>query len=669
MGTVPAPALGLGSNHNYFIGNPGSDNKGAPIANLMVTIQIDESVVSEHGFDFQLNAYPPPDSQDKNSNWQQYVMNLDTDNPESPVIGCSVEYIGSSPFNTQSQEIGGILASNPQTLPSGYFLYINLTTDPSNGNVLTATFSFTAPPGSPAPPGPKSFNLKDLYPGSLTPMYAFQLNITGRNGGVYTYLASGSGMITYETPPESPALTVSTYQPSYTGKQTEQTGEQANSAYSLLPATPANSIPQGFWANTTSLFYRQGGYFAVSQQVGMGDQTNLYAVNQTGQLAVFSVVGNGSWTSPTLIGPIDMAHPEAKPAASLFAGWPGATAVFVADQNEQVQWFWTQDNGGWNGPFSIGPANYCSKFAFLALSPSFDLLGPVDQVRAQQTDLFVVDRNGRLNAFSMVIPCAAESWSPAWSAEPAFLGVLSPPPPHTPLHGPVGNYTSGAAIAVSPQFGATDGNQIDVFLVDKNGIMNVFWMQYGLSALPPEKRGQWSAQTLAISFPNVTFPAGACLAASQRFGVPNQTDVYAVDYHGVLHAFSVLGSGTWTDAAVGGGTSTVDLNPGAPVAVSQRFGTADETDVFVVDKTGQIWMFSSISGAAWSSPAPIGPPGIAPAANESPGGIGAFVLASQQYGVTGQTDLFVINQTGADSPGWPTMFSSNGGPWEGPNAL
>jgi hypothetical protein len=286
-----------------------------------------------------------------------------------------------------------------------------------------------------------------------------------------------------------------------------------------------------------------------------------------------------------------------------------------------------------------------------------------------QTDVFVVDRNGRLNVFSMVIPSEAESWSPAWSAQPGFLGVLTTAPPKAPLKGLAGNYPSGAPIAVSPQFGATDGNQIDVFLIDNNGVLNVLWMQYGLLALPPEKRLQWSAQPMLISFPGVIFSPGAWVAASQRFGVPNQTDVYAVDTKGALHVFSVLGSGTWTEATMAG-TPTLDLHSGTPVAVSQRFGSPNETDVFVVDKTGQIWMFSSVSGGAWSSPSPIGPAGLAPVPGLSPGGKGAFVLASQQYGVTGQTDVFVINQTGTNSPGWPTLLSSNGdGPWEGPEAL
>ena len=606
MGTVPPPTGGLVSNHNYFLGNPGSDNKGAPIGNLTVTIQIDVAVEAASGFDFQLNAYPPPDADYPNSNWQQYVFNLDTSTPGSPMLACSVEYIGSTSFNTESQNIVGAPPSSPPSIPALYILVLNLNTDPTTGNVLEATFTVTPPAGSTGKPGFLSFNIQELYPASLTPMYAFQMNIAGRNSGVCTYLAAGSGTISYETSSASPALTVSTSQPGYSGQQCIFTAEQANSAYSPLDAGPANPITQVFWANTATLIYRPGGYFAVSQQVGIGAQTNLYAVSQTGQLAVFSVQGNGDWMAPEMLGPVDMAHPEAKPAASLLSGWPGATAAFVVDQGEQLQWFWTQDTGGWNGPLAIGPAGICGKTAALAVSPSFDLLGPVDQVVAVQTDVFVVDRNGRLNVFSMVIPCEAESWSPAWSAQPGFLGVLTTAPPKAPLKGLAGNYPSGAPIAVSPQFGATDGSQIDVFLIDNNGVLNVLWMQYGLLALPPEKRLQWSAQPMLISFPGVIFSPGAWVAASQRFGVPNQTDVYAVDTKGALHVFSVLGSGTWTEATMAG-TPTLDLHSGTPVAVSQRFGSPNETDVFVVVKTGQIWMFSSVSGGAWSNPSPIGP--------------------------------------------------------------
>ena len=152
MGTVPAPAQGLGSNRNYFIGNPGEDTAGAPIRNLTVVIQIDENMQSIADFDFQLNAYPPPQLQDNNSNWQQYVVNFDTSNPGAPFVGCSVEYLGSTPFNTPVQSVLEVPVSNPQTLPAGYVLTISLTTDPDTGDVTNVSITATAPAALMLPP-------------------------------------------------------------------------------------------------------------------------------------------------------------------------------------------------------------------------------------------------------------------------------------------------------------------------------------------------------------------------------------------------------------------------------------------------------------------------------------------------------------------------------------
>jgi len=84
--------------------------------------------------------------------------------------------------------------------------------------------------------------------------------------------------------------------------------------------------------------------------------------------------------------------------------------------------------------------------------------------------------------------------------------------------------------------------------------------------------------------------------------------------------------------------------------------------VFVRENNGQLNVFWVDNSGAWGGPVKIGPKGLA-----TPG---AFVAASQQFGATNQTDLFVINETGTNGPGWPMVcWVQNAGGWGGPKAL
>jgi hypothetical protein len=49
---------------------------------------------------------------------------------------------------------------------------------------------------------------------------------------------------------------------------------------------------------------------------------------------------------------------------------------------------------------------------------------------------------------------------------------------------------------------------------------------------------------------------------------------------------------------------------------------------------------------------------------------GVFVVASEQFGALNQTDVFMLNETGTNRPGWPTEFWVGGsGSWGGSVAL
>jgi hypothetical protein len=221
-----------------------------------------------------------------------------------------------------------------------------------------------------------------------------------------------------------------------------------------------------------------------------------------------------------------------------------------------------------------------------------------EQFAFNQTDVFSVDQNGQLNV----------SWvdnAGEWQGPMAL--------------GPTGVANPGSNVAVSRQFGL---NQTDVFLIDKNGQLRVYWV---------DNWGGWQGpETLG---PAGVAPAGCPLAACQQFGL-TQTDVFVIDNNGQLRVYWVDGGGSWQGPETLGPAGVA--NPGSPIAVSQQFGLT-QTDVFVIDKNGQLRVYWVDGGGGWQGPETLGPAGVA-----NPG---SYLAASQQFGLT-QTDVFVIDKNG-----------------------
>jgi 3-deoxy-D-manno-octulosonic-acid transferase len=238
----------------------------------------------------------------------------------------------------------------------------------------------------------------------------------------------------------------------------------------------------------------------VSQQFG-ANQTDVFVVDRNGQLNVFWVVGEGAWNGPLKIGPAGIAPVVFYPPPIAVSQQFGAnqTDVFLIDQNGQLNVFWVVGEGAWNGPLPIGPVGLAVPGSPIAVSQQFG---------TNQTDVFVIDQNGQLNVFWVV-------------GEGAWNGPLQ--------IGPTGIAAPGISVTVSQQFGA---NQTDVFVVDPNGQLNVFWVV---------GEGAWGGP-LKLGPTNLTTPSR--IAVSQQFGA-NQTDVFAVDQNGQVNVFWVLGEGAW----------------------------------------------------------------------------------------------------------------------------
>jgi hypothetical protein len=244
-------------------------------------------------------------------------------------------------------------------------------------------------------------------------------------------------------------------------------------------------------------------------------------------------------------------------------------------------------------------------------------------IGSNQTDVFLVNNSKQLVR--------------VWSTGP---GIWNGPQPL----GPAGLVPTNAHLAVSQQFGI---NQTDLFVVDTTGRLNVFWS---------DGTGAWNGPE-AISQAGFAHP-GAKLAVSQQIGA-DQTDVFVIDTNGQLNVFWVDGGGPWNGPDTIGPASFAASQ--GFLAASQQIG-ANQTDVFVVDENGQLNVFWVDGTGLWKGPQTIGPAGIALE--------GDFIAASQQFGLPGQTDVFILNRTGTDSPGWPTVFWVDGqGAWKGPAAL
>jgi hypothetical protein len=622
--TVSPPGGGLASNSNYFFYSDGN-----PITGLSVTVEITKDIVAEHGINMQWNAYSDASA---DASWLQYCLGFQPVSGPKLKIGWSVEYWPSNAYRQQLvktvgqpvnsdvfNQLGALvtlpMATAGVTIPAGFKSEYTLAYD-ANGNVTGVTVVITDNHGKSTSSGLQQFKTfkfdhtkAPVTPDAMVPVLTFEMNIVGLNGGSYSFIKSGAGTITCKA---SVPMTVQNKQPAKTSAEGTDTAETSNIVYGALDAGPSLQFTQTFEAVDKPIF-RPGGPFAVSQRFDV-EQTDLYVVSIEGQLVVFSVKAAGRWTQSAGYGPVDMCVPHTSIVASKRFGTDNQTDVFLVGQSGQLQAFLASTSGV-TGPTPIGAKGFAQKGAPLAVAR---------QLGAVQTDVFLFDNNEQLNVFSA-------TGTGAWQG-PAKIGAAKLVP-------------KGGQLAVS-QLSST--NQTAVLAVDTTGTLSAFRATGTASWQGPEKI---STADFAKS--------GGHIAMGQRAGSANQTDAYLVDKKGQLNVFSIQGEGSWTGPVPIGPSDFAAA--GAPVAVSMQSGGA-QTDVFVTDKKGTLQLFSVAGGGAWSGPQQIGPPGVTTS--------GAYIAASPQFGVKDQADIFLINQTGTNAPGWPVVFWGPGtNSWTGPKAL
>lgn len=393
-------------------------------------------------------------------------------------------------------------------------------------------------------------------------------------------------------------------------------------------------------------FFLAGAPVAASPRFG-GPETDVFSVGTTGQVAVSWVTAAGRWNQPLPLTPINTFPPAGHLAASqqfgtatpqtdlfavdmqgalnvLYAGSPGSSyrrlkltlphtylpgvSVAVAGQRgvgviplpgplNQTDVFVIGADGGLNVHFVIGDGSWdVVPVGPRNLAPPGTPLGagtrtsPEGFFEAYETYAFFVDGTGALNAYSV-------DHTGVWQRQ-----VISDP----------GTFPPGTYIAVSEQVGtgnANVGNQLDVFAIDDNGTLNVFYTS----------GAGWSNQKIR---PNIALTPGAPLVASQQFitGV-NQTNLMTFDPSGVLNIFYVDGAGAW---------NWTELAPENAVparctlSCSRQIGSPNnnsmQLDVFFVDSTNGLNIFWVVEGYAWeravlADQATLPPKGIGSNAN------------------------------------------------------
>ncbi|GLQ93240.1 hypothetical protein [Dyella acidisoli] len=255
-------------------------------------------------------------------------------------------------------------------------------------------------------------------------------------------------------------------------------------------------------------FAPAGAHLVASQEFSVTNQTDAFVVAKSGQLSVFSVQSLGNWSGPRPIGPSHFAPPGAGLAAGPQFGCPNQTNVWVVDSTGRLVVFWTNQPGQWNGPVPISAAGFAPPGARLATSQQFGC--------DNQTNVWVVDSTGRLVVF----------WvenAGAWNGPVAISAPGFAPP--------------GASMSAIQQFGCD--NQTDVFVVDVNGRMNVFWV---------ENAGSWNGP-VQVSPPGFA-PPGSPVTSSQQFGASSQTDLFCVNNAGLATVSWVQSAGSWGGPAL-----------------------------------------------------------------------------------------------------------------------
>jgi hypothetical protein len=619
------PADALASNHNYYL-----FTGGQPFRGLVVTLDVTEEISAPNGVSIQLNGYGPPGA---GCVWQQYIVTVSHDPSKPLTLEWIIEnwpskdlhekLVHTAGMTNDHNDLFNVHAPAPLPtfsvpggrLPAGYRIrweFLVEANDP-DGVVTGVIFSFTDNKGKTWSSGPRKILDFDynhtktrVTREALAALTAFELNIVGRTNGLYSFIETGAGTITYQA---STPMTPQFQQPKTVSGQGTFTAEGSNIEYGDLAGAPGTKLVQTFRALRTPKFH-PGGPLVLAPHLG-ADTVGLFAVSVEAKLAGYAFAANGRGRELVGSGPRDVVRPGS-PVAALPPGGPKDSAGVVAvNQEGQIVAFPFDRNGALGAPIEVGPKAITGRGATLVASRQFG---------AAQTDVFVADGKGQIRVI----------WHKdggAWS-EPANIGPE--------------DFTAKFAQLAAGRLGK--GDRTGLFAVDKQGALAVF---------RAEKNGPWTGpQTVGEAG---FAPAGAPIALLED---QDRTFLFLVDRHGQPHMAVAESDGT-VGAPKPIGPKDIAAN-GAPLAVVSR-ARAPQLMLFLVDKKGVLTLIAVDRNGQGDKPKSLGP--IAQPGNRK------FIVAARPSADRDAIDVYAIGD-GVPHDGEAIRFHSDDGEaWRGPELV
>ncbi|MGA2448002.1 MAG: hypothetical protein ABTD50_04925 [Polyangiaceae bacterium] len=656
--SLPPPSGGWS---NYVMYSPSNAGKCNFLQDVSVTIEITQSIESNVGIGFQLNAYSPAGTKHVYTDgWQQYGMETDFTNStltgNGDLASTLLGWVEPWPLVVPAGDTAGdlihqswsLMSEPTPTLPAGTKYTISLGTDSSQNvryvkfEVLDSSGHVISSTKSPLPKVdlvglPLDYDVTETQHGKtitvdnppatsadISPIVGFQLDIVAP-AMRQAFFSQGAGTITYTSSANTPLqpTTWDAFSALQCANSLPGTYEYANTWYSQLPSTASSSISQNFGAQTLSSLPLHVPGRGITSALPF-NQAAVYSVNQQGQLSVVDVP---SFSAESYYGPSGQLRNDAPLATAPQVGtkFKGQTDVFSIDQYGNPVTFYTEASNSSYTFKQISTQGGLNPHSGIAVSQQFGL---------NQTDVFAITNNvsgppngdGQVGGqIVMYYVDGGGSWhGPVTISTPTFY------------------FPQNGDVAASQQFDTP--NQTDVFAVDIDGYLEVYSVQ---------SNGEWQGMLAGAQY---ELPPGAPIAVSREFGNPNNpTDVFVVDANQNLMVFSEV-NGDWPEQIISPQNANIPWAANLAVA-----GLSNQTDVFLVDSTGRLDMYWKVYGNGdWQGPLPISGAGFAPP--------GAYVTAVQDPTVANQIDVLVVDSAGCvDMYYWDMEEGMvGGGLWSGP---
>lgn len=299
------------------------------------------------------------------------------------------------------------------------------------------------------------------------------------------------------------------------------------------------------------------------------------------------------------------ALPPAAPVAAVYQPLNEQVEVFTVDANGTLDIVWKDNNGGWKGPIPLTLANFTLPGASVAAIyyPTFE-----------QLEVFVIDKNGVLNVIW-------KDHNGPWHAPVGLTDPRFAPPgaPITAVYQPL-------------------NEQLEIFFVGANGSLNLIWK---------DNNSIWKGP-IALTGNDFAWP-GAHVAGAY-YPSYKQLEVFLLDKNGVLNVVWKTDNGTWQSPV---GLSLPGFAPqGAPLTVVYQ-PLNEQLEVLVVDSRGVINVIWKENNNPWHSP--VGLTGI-DSINK------ASALTGLYYPPNEQLEVFFIDKHGA----FNILWKDHNSVWKGP---